>query len=194
MDSAVTAALITGLITLVVGGPIAFFFGLQQRRRERFEERRDEVIARLSGLMYQVQDHYFHWGNPGFFPPGESEENIVQRHVEKATAAVQSQNELILYFFSNEAWLDPELAARVEDFIRTIKSITDAHPPDLKDIAFQLTPDGQRLSRRMRQEIAPLREDIIRDFKATLYPPPWYDVPLRLLERLRTSNRQSADS
>jgi hypothetical protein len=127
------------LITAVLGGLILYFLGLQSSRRVRFEDRRDEVIAELSGLMYKVQDTYFHWSHLSL-PPGASEEEIVQRHVEKAERAVRTQNELILYFYSNEDWLDPKTAARVEDFIRTVQSITQSHPPDLKNVGFALTP------------------------------------------------------
>jgi hypothetical protein len=48
---------------------------------------------------------------------------VVQRQVEKGRAAIEKQNALILYFYSNEAWLNPETAARVEDFIRAVRVI-----------------------------------------------------------------------
>jgi hypothetical protein len=45
----------------------------------------------------------------------------------------------------------------------------------------------------MRKEIPPLRESIVRDFKAILYPPPWYDAPLRFLDRITARNRKPDD-
>jgi hypothetical protein len=55
MDSSVVAALITALITLVVSGSVAFFFGLQRSRQERLDEERAVVIAELSRLLGRFQ-------------------------------------------------------------------------------------------------------------------------------------------
>jgi hypothetical protein len=40
---------ITALITLVVSGPVAFYFGLQRARHERLDEERAQVIAEVLG-------------------------------------------------------------------------------------------------------------------------------------------------
>src|SRR5829696_9184367 len=96
----IEVALVAGLVALATAGPIAYFVALQQSRRMRFEDRRDEVIAELSGQMYRVQDDYFHWFSFSAGPKGTPAEEIVERHIEKAHIAVGSQNDLIRHFYS----------------------------------------------------------------------------------------------
>jgi hypothetical protein len=50
--------LITVVVTLVVGGPLAYVIGLVQSRRQRLEDRRAEVIAELFRHLYIVQDAF----------------------------------------------------------------------------------------------------------------------------------------
>jgi hypothetical protein len=45
----------------------------------------------------------------------------------------------------------------------------------------------------MRNEIAPLRESIVRDFNAILNPPPLYYAPLLFLERIQARNRKAGN-
>ena len=58
--------LIAAVVTFVVGGPVAYYFGLQQSRRQRLEEKRAEVIAGLFRHFYLVQDAFFHWSTLSF--------------------------------------------------------------------------------------------------------------------------------
>lgn len=190
-----TAAVVAALITLIATGPIAYLVGLQQNRRKRFEDRRDEVIAELSGRMFRVQDAYVHWFTLALGPVEKPQEEVTEDHAKKGHIAVERQNDLILYFYSNEAWLDPETAARVEDFIAVVREITYARDPNFRSLRFYLSPEGQALSRRAKDEISRARVVANSRFKAVLYPP-WYNTPLKILEfietRLRRTNRPVA--
>lgn len=48
-------AVVAALITIIVGGPIAYFLGNRRLQYERLYERPAEVIARLSELLAAVQ-------------------------------------------------------------------------------------------------------------------------------------------
>lgn len=89
MDAMVTA-LITAVVGAVVGGSVAYFFGLHRSRKERLEEKRAEVIAELSRLLFEVQDSYLHWTTLSF-PPGVGGDEVVERRVEKAKTGRNSR-------------------------------------------------------------------------------------------------------
>jgi len=42
---------------------------------------------------------------------------------------------------------------------------------------------GRDLGRRILRETQPLRRELIDEFRAILYPPRWYEAPLRVLGR-----------
>ena len=184
--------LITAVVTLVVGGPVAYFIGLQRSRRERLEEKRAEVIAELFRHFYLVQDAFYHWSNLSF-EGATTREVIEERHAEQGKAAIQNLNDLKIYFYANEPWLPPSTAARVEEFIKLAQSIVNSHPPDLKNIDFHWTDEGRRASDRMRFELPVFMGSLLREFRTFLYPPPWYDAPLRLLAWIQSRTRR-ADS
>ena len=188
MSDQVFAALIAGAV-----GIIGYLFGYRRIQYERFYARRDEVIAELTGLMYQVQDTYFHWSYVAT-PPTMSGEEAAQKHVEKGETAVGKLNDLIWYFYSNEAWLSPETAAVVEEFIEKVQEITQAHPPNLRDMRFTLTPEGQSRSQRIREEIPALRVSAVQHFKKVLHPRPLHETPLQILGWLEARNSKSAEN
>jgi hypothetical protein len=99
-------------------------------------------------------------------------------------------SDLKLYYYSNEPWLFPSTSARVEEFIKLAESIVDSHPPDLKDIDFLETEEGRWASMRMSLAMPVVMSKLIREFRTVLYPPPWYDAPLRALEWLQTRTRR----
>ena len=59
--------------------------------------------------------------------------------------------------------------------------------------------EGRDASIRLYRELPVLRRTLEREFRAILYPPPWYDAPLRMLDWLqgrrgnkKPTNRYSA--
>ena len=96
-----------------------------------------------------------------------------------------------IYFYANEPWLPSSIAARVEEFIKLAQSIVNSHPPDLKNIDFHWTDEGRRASERMRIELPVFMGNLLREFRTFLYPPPWYDAPLRLLAWIESRTRRN---
>ncbi len=181
--------LIAAVVTFVVGGPVAYYFGLQQSRRQRLEEKRAEVIAGLFRHFYLVQDAFFHWSTLSF-AGATTREDIAERHADQGKAAIESLNDLKIYYYSNEPWLTPSTSARVEEDIKLAESIVNAHPADLKKLDFHWTDEGREASNRMRTELPVFMGSLLREFRTFLYPPPWYDAPLRFLAWLQSRNRK----
>jgi hypothetical protein len=185
------ATLITAIVTLVVGGPVAYVIGLAQSRRQRLEERRAEVIAELFRHVYVLQDAFFHWSYLNR-EGANSRQVVADRHAEQGKAAIKSLNDLKLYFYSNEPWLFPSTSARVKEFIELAESIVNSFPPDLKDIDFLQTEAGRRAAARMTVKLpGRLMDGLIQEFRTVLYPPPWYDRPLRALKWLEKRARRN---
>lgn len=182
--------LITAFVTIVVGGPLAYFIGLERSRRERLEEKRAEVIAGLYRHFYLVQDAFYHWSHLSF-AGATTREVVEERHAQQGKAAIESLNGLKIYYYSNEPWLPPSTSARVEEFINLAESIVNSHPPDLKNIDFHWTDEGRRASDRMRIELPVFMGSLLREFRTVLYPVPWYyDQPLRLLAWIQDRTRR----
>jgi hypothetical protein len=178
--------LITAIVTLVVGGPVAYVIGLAQSRRQRLEERRAEVIAELFRQLYIVQDAFFKWSQ--LEEAGATSRKVIaDRHAERGKAAFKTLSELKLYYYSNEPWLYQSTSARVEDFIKLAESIVNSHPRDLKNIDFLKTEEGRRASIRMSIAMPQVMSSLIEEFRTILNPSPWY---VRALEWLEARGRR----
>jgi len=181
--------LITAIVALLVGGPLAYFIGLQRSRRERLEEKRAEVIAELFRHFYLVQDAFYRWSHLSF-AGATTREVVEERHAEQGKAAIESLNDLKIYVYANEPWLPPSTAARVKEFIKLAESIVNSHPPDLKNIDFHWTDEGRRAADRMRFELPVFMGSLLREFRTFLYPPPLYLAPVRLLAWIESRTRR----
>ena len=166
--------LITVIVTLVVGGPLAYFIGLAQSRRQRLEDRRAEVIAELFRHLY--------------IEGATSRQVVADRYAKRGVAAFETLNDLIHYYYSNKPWLYQSTSAKkVEEFIKMAKNIANSHPPDLKDIDFLKTEEGRKASIRMSVAMPQLMSSLIEEFREIINPPPWY---VRALEWLETRGRK----
>jgi hypothetical protein len=174
--------LISAIVALLVSGPVAYVVGLAQSRRQRLEERRAEVIAELFRLLYIVQDAFIKWSH--LEKEGATSRQVVaDRYAKRGVAAFEALNDLILYYYSNEPWLYPSTSAKkVEEFVKMAESITDSHPPNLKDIDFRKTDEGQRASIRMSVAMPQVMSSLIEEFREIINPPPWYVRALEWLE------------
>jgi uncharacterized protein (DUF58 family) len=113
-----------GIIGGVVGAALTYYFGLRKSRFERLEERRAEVLAELSGLLFEVENKYRKWYLPSLRPsPGHTMEEIRGKVAERAGATVESLNTLTRCYYHNVAWLDPDVAARVEGCITELQEM-----------------------------------------------------------------------
>ena len=174
--------LITVVVTFVVSGPLAYFIGLAQSRRQRLEDRRAEVIAELVRHLYIVQNAFYKWSH--LEEEGATSRQVVaDRYAKRGAAAFETLNDLILYYYSNKPWLYQSTSAKnVEEFIKMAKNIANSHPPDLQDIDFLKTEEGQKASIRMSVAMPQLMSRLIEEFGEIINPPPWYLHALEWLE------------
>lgn len=164
-------AFIGAVVGALLSAPLAFFFGLERSRYERFEERRALVIAELSGLVFEVQNNFYHWANVSLH--AGTNERVEEAQVEKGHAAVESNNALVRSFRSNVLWLPPQTARQVQHFVETTKQLADAYGPHLGDIRHQMSPEGRQTANRMRHDLAELERGLVREFQRVVYPTPW---------------------
>lgn len=179
--NAVTAA----LITVIVGGPIAYFLGNRRLRYERLYERRAEVIAQLSEHLFLMQRSLLVWTNP--FQSSDVDRDEQRREASEAF------NNLIAYFRSNSIWLDRRTCDKIESLISTAHDAAYTYADELNERGYPRDKVGRDASLRLRSELGALRGELEDEFRAILYPAPWYDAPLRFLERMQARNRK-ADS
>lgn len=105
------------LLLALLPTSLAYFLGLRHRRFERLEEKRAEVLAELSGLLFDVEDRYRTWYEPSLRTPEawHSTDEIRGKVAERAQAVVESVNALTRCYHRNIAWLDPDVASRIDD-------------------------------------------------------------------------------
>jgi hypothetical protein len=175
-------AVVAALITIIVGGPIAYFLGNRRLRYERLYERRAEVIARLCELLAAVQRGVVDVTHP--LQPSD-----VDRR-EQAKEAQRAFFELVHYYHSNEVWLEPDTCKKVETFMDNVHLTLGDYLDDLDERGYPQTPEGREQGLRILRDTQPLRRELIDEFRVILYPPPWYDAPLRFLERIPARNRK----
>jgi hypothetical protein len=104
-------AVVAALITAVVGGPIVYLLGNRRLRYERLYERRAEVIARLSELLFLMQRGFVSWTNP--FQSADADRDQQRRE------ASQAFHDLVIYYGSNSVWLDQRTCEKIEAFMET---------------------------------------------------------------------------
>jgi len=159
-------AVLSALVVAVLGGPIAYFLGVHRTRLERLEEKRAEVIARLSELLFEVQQGYLSSTSP-FGYMGEDRR-------EKISKATQNYGELYRYYHSHSVWLDPETRAKLEGFMAEVWKMDNDYMDDLDDRGYPKSKEGRDVAKRVREKIPALREDLAERFRAILYPRPWW--------------------
>jgi hypothetical protein len=177
---AVVAALITGLITLLVSGPLAYYFGLQRSRHERLDEQRALVIAELSRLLWRFQMTALLGTNPNQ-PPQVRAQRIAENQ--------QAMTELSHYVFAHALWLDAETNEIIESFLLDMTNTLNLYEANLDEQGYP-SDVGIAAARHIFEAVPAVREKPKAKFRAILYPPPWYDAPLRFLERTQARNRK----
>lgn len=175
-------AIVAALITTVVGGPIFYALGTRQRRLEGLHERRAEVIARMSELLFLMQRGFASWANP-FQYAG------VDRDEQRKTAS-EAFHELVTYYHSNSVWLDSQTCEKIESVMETAWMAAWDYVDNTNERGYAHGQEGREASRKLYRELPVLRKELEDQFRTILYPPPWYDAPLQLLERIQVRNRQ----
>jgi hypothetical protein len=174
-------AIAASLITAVVGVIGGYVVGNYRLKYEHLHERRAGVIAKLCELLAAVQRGVVAFAH--FYQSGD-----VDRR-EQAQEANQAFKELVDYYRANEVWLEPGTCEKVETFMDNVYLPLGEYFDDLDERGYPKTAKGRALSGQIVQEVQPLRRELISEFRAILYPPPWYDAPLRFLEWLQPPRR-----
>jgi hypothetical protein len=178
-------AVVAALITVIVGGPIAYFLGNRRLRYERLYERRAEVIAQLSEHLYLMQRSLMIWTNP-------FQSSNVDRDEQRRKASEAFDN-LLAYYHSNSIWLDRRTCDKMDSLISTAYEAAYTYADELNERGYPQNKVGRDASLRLRSELSALREELEEEFRAILYPAPWYDAPLRFLGRIPTQKRKPGD-
>jgi len=170
------------MITTVVGVIGGYLVGNRRVKYEQLHERQAEVIAKLCELLAAVHRDVAALTSP--LQPGG-----VDRR-EQAEAVDRVFGELVDYYRSNEVWLAPHTCEKIETFLPEVSVPLQNYVDDFSERGYPRTSEGRALGIHILQEIQPLRRELISEFRAILYPPPWYDAPLRVLEWLQKWARQ----
>jgi hypothetical protein len=154
-------------------------------RYERLYERRAEVIAKLSELLFQMERSLLRW-------TGYLQSSRVDRDEQRIEAG-EALDKLIAYYRSNSVWLDRRTCDKIESLISTAQDAAYKYADELNERGHPQSAAGREQSERMKLEIPPLRRDLEEEFRSILYPAPWYDAPRRFLKRITARNRKPSD-
>jgi hypothetical protein len=173
------------LITAVVGILGGYIVGNRRLKFEHLHERRAEVLAKLSELLAALQRGAVTFTN--FYQRGDVDRLGQLQETQRAF------NELVHYYRSNEVWLAPDTCLKIEEFLDNVHLPLEDYLDDLDERGFPQTQEGRSAGLHVMRETQPLRRELIEEFRAILYPPPWYDAPLRLLAHIQARTRKPSD-
>ena len=182
MDAVVTVLV---AVVSVIGG---YIVGNWRLKYEHLHERRAEGIAELSKRLAAVQDSVVKFTH--FLQPQD-----VDRRAQAARAQ-QAVSELVECFRSNEVWLEPDTCRKIEEFVDKVYLPLGRYIDTLNERGYPIGEQGEQgrnLGMQITRETQPLRRELINEFRAILYPPRWYEAPLRVLEGLQTRNSKERD-
>lgn len=180
MDTVVAA-----LLSAVLGALVVHILHNRQLRNERLFERRAEVIAKLSEKLYTMQYVFTAVANPN------KQDGDPKQQIQDAN---RTFDDLRHYYFSNAIWLDSEDCEKVESFMEMAYATMGDYIYDLNERGHPRTMAGRAASQRIQGELQPIRRDLEAEFRAILYPPLWYEPPLRFLRHLQNRSRQTSES
>lgn len=169
----VIGAVSGALISVVLG----YFLGLRLSRFERLEEKRAEVLAELSGLLFDVEDKYQKWYAPSLRSPeaGHTMSEIKGKVEERGKATIESLNALTRCYHRNIAWLDPDVAGRIDSAITELqKMLFEYGKAGLDNTYFHVSAKGVEAAKAMEERIPKIRKELVEEFRDILRPSsPW---------------------
>ena len=166
---AVAAAIVAALLSGLSG----YLWGNRRLRYERLYGRRAEVLSRLGELLYEVQRGFVTFASP--FQSGEADR---KEQMEEANRAFF---ELVHYFYANEMWLEEDTCLKIEEFTQFTYLKMGEYVDDLDERGFPQSTEGRQLGTLIMRELQPLRRGLITEFRAIVYPAPFYDSALTSL-------------
>ena len=172
-------AVVAAIVAALLSGLSGYLWGNRRLKHERLYERRAEVLSRLGELLYEVQRGFVTFTSP--FQSGEADR---KEQMEEANRAFFG---LVRYFYSNEMWLEEDTCLKIEKFTQ-FAYLKGEYVDDLDERGYPTSEEGRELGSRIMSEIQPLRRELITEFRAIVYPAPFYDSALRSLG-LKTTKR-----
>jgi hypothetical protein len=164
---------VVAIVAVLLSGLSGYLWGNRRLKHERLYQRRAEVLSRLGELLYAVQRGFVTFTSP--FQSGEVDR---KEQMEEANRAFF---ELVHYFYSNEMWLEEDACLKIEKFTQFAYQKMGEYVDDLNERGYPTSEEGRELGRRIMSEILPLRRELINEFRAIVYPAPWYESALTSL-------------
>jgi hypothetical protein len=174
---------VVAIIAVLLSGLSGYLWGNRRLKHERLYERRAEVLSRLGELLYEVQGGFL-----TFTSPLQSGETDRKEQMEEANRAFF---ELVHHFYSNEMWLEEDTCLKIEKFTQFAYLNMGAYVDELDERGHSGSAEGREIGQRMMNELQPLRRELIDEFRAIVYPAPWY---ASLLASLGLKTEQSSEN
>jgi hypothetical protein len=174
---------VVAIIAILLSGFSGYLWGNRRLKHERLYERRAEVLSRLGELLYEVQGGFL-----TFTSPLQSGEADRKEQMEEANRAFF---ELVHHFYSNEMWLEEDTCLKIEKFTQFAYLNMGAYVDELDERGHPGSAEGREIGQRMMNELQPLRRELIDEFRAIVYPAPWYAT---LLASLGLKTKQSSEN
>lgn len=160
-------------MSALVAGVVAYFLGMRRSRFERLDEKRAEVLAELSGLLFDVEDKFEKWYSPSLRSPqaGHRPDEIRGKVAERGKAAIESTNAFTRCYHRNAAWLDPDLAFRVEGCIAELHGMLFEYGKlGLDNTFFHVSEGGIQAANSMEERIPKIRAELVDEFRGIVRP------------------------
>jgi hypothetical protein len=154
--------------------------GSSQTQFERLYEQRAEVIAELTRRLGRVQRTALTAANPGQ-PLGKVR---LQRIEENKVAITQ----FIDFIIGHTLWLDEDLALDIDGHVVELANILTEYEGDLA-YGRPNSEVGVVAPARIEAMVPDAKQALDAWFREILYPPPWWDGPLRFLAWLQRRDR-----
>jgi hypothetical protein len=166
-----------GVVVAVLGG---YLLGGRRTQFERLYEQRAEVIAELTRRLGRVQWTALTAANPGQ-PLGKVR---LQRIEENKVAITQ----FIDFFIGHTLWLDEDRALQIDGHVVELANILTEYEGDLA-YGQPSSEVGVVAAARIEAMVPDAKQALDARFREIMYPPQWWDGPLRILAGLQRRDR-----
>ena len=166
-------AVVAAIVAALLSGFSGYLWGNRRLKYEHLYERRAEVLSTLGSLLYGVQRGFVTFAS--FHQTGDPDRKV---QLEEANRAFF---ELVHYFYANEMWLEEDTCLKIEKFTQFAYLNMGEYVDDLNERGYPQSAEGREIGNRIMSEIQPLRRELINEFRAIVYPAPFYEAALRSL-------------
>jgi NurA-like 5'-3' nuclease len=168
-------AVVAAIVAALLSGFSGYLWGNRRLKYERLYGQRAEVLSTLGKLLYRVQRGFVDFTS--LSKSGEPSE-ARKEQLEEANRAFF---ELVHYFYANEMWLEEDTCLKIEKFTQFAYLKMGEYVDDLNERGYPQSAEGLEIGNRIKSEIQPLRRELINEFRAIVYPAPFYESALSTL-------------